>query len=131
MISSIHPNSALRNAKSRKSGKENMSSFPRAARRMDTAPTPGPPSGSPIWQICCGKRRTIDASSTKTKSWEEPVLGFDATLCERPDQIGVQIFHVFYSDGQAQQIGRAGRARPLHRGAMFDQTFYAAKRGRA
>ena len=49
---------------------------------------------------------------------------------QRPHQIEEQIVGVFQPDRQPQQIGRTGRALALDRGAVLDQAFDAAERGR-
>src|SRR5947208_3771100 len=46
-------------------------------------------------------------------------------------EIVIEIVGVFQSGREAQQIGRTGRRRSFERGAVLDQAFDAAERGRA
>src|ERR1035441_6217585 len=50
---------------------------------------------------------------------------------QRLVEIAQEIVRILQADRETQQIGRAGRVRALDRGAMLDQAFDAAERGRA
>jgi hypothetical protein len=58
------------------------------------------------------------------------ILAPVSDCAERGVEIGDQIGGRFKPDRQAQQVGRAGRAGALDRGAMLDQDLDAAERGR-
>src|SRR3984957_7691325 len=60
-----------------------------------------------------------------------PKSGPSGRSAQRIVDIAPEVLDVFDSGGEPQQVGRAGRVRPLDRGAMLDERLDAAKRGRS
>ena len=81
---------------------------------------------------------TLNDSRTRRNRLFSTIL--TAQAADRPDRslsgqrggdIPPEVLDVLDAGGEAQQIGRAGRAGALDRGAMLDQLFDAAERGRS
>ena len=83
-----------------------------------------------IWQRNC---HCETAGKPRDRFWIASLRSQDglAFAAQRLIEIVEQIVHILDPDREPQQIGRAGRARALDRGAMLDQALDAAERGRA